>query len=195
MTASWNYHNPVAVTFGWGSLAQLPKLLRGRRAVVVTFPQAAQAGLLSRLEGLLGKDLAGVIDDVQPNPELTWVSNTYRQFWQQYADCVVVAVGGGSVLDSAKMFLPGVASADFSEIHAALALSQSPTITRALEHQRQPCLRRVGDASCANGFTKSPCIAPRPQQPCASSCCFTCELDGGLGIFKHQNSAGTQHVV
>ncbi len=132
MTASWNYHNPVAVTFGWGSLAQLPKLLRGRRAVVVTFPQAAQAGLLSRLEGLLGKDLAGVIDDVQPNPELTWVSNTYRQFWQQYADCVVVAVGGGSVLDSAKMFLPGVASADFSEIHAALALSQSPTITRAL---------------------------------------------------------------
>ena len=32
---------------------------------------------------------------------------------------VVVAVGGGSVLDSAKMFLPGVASGDFAEIHAA----------------------------------------------------------------------------
>jgi phosphonate metabolism-associated iron-containing alcohol dehydrogenase len=128
----WKYHNPVDITFGWGSMSQLPKLLKGRRAVVVTFPQAKETGLLGQLQALLGKQLAGVIDDVQPNPELSWVSGHYKEFWKHYADCVVVAVGGGSVLDSAKMFLPGVASADFAEIHAALASGQTPSVTRAL---------------------------------------------------------------
>ena len=117
--STWSYHNPVAVTFGWGCLNQLPALLKGRRAVVVTFPQARETGLLAQLEVLLGPLMAGVIGDVQPNPELSWVSGHYKTFCQQYADCVVVAVGGGSVLDSAKMFLPGVASGDFAEIHAA----------------------------------------------------------------------------
>ena len=130
--STWHFHNPVAVTFGWGALSQLPSLLKGRRAVVVTFPQARETGLLAQIEALLGPLLAGVIDDVQPNPELSWVSGHYQRFWQQYADCVVVAVGCGSVLDSAKMFLPGVASGDFAEIHAALAQGKAPAITRAL---------------------------------------------------------------
>jgi len=122
----------VAVTFGWGCLSQLPTLLKGRRAVVITFPQARDTGLLGSLQTLLGSQLAGVIDDVQPNPELSWITERYAQFWRQYADCVVVAAGGGSVIDSAKMFLPGVASGDFHEIHAALAQSQAPTVQRAL---------------------------------------------------------------
>lgn len=130
--SSWKYHNPVAVTFGWGCLSQLPVLLKGRRAVVITFPQARDTGLLGTLQTLLGAQLAGVIDDVQPNPELSWMAERYGDFWKRYADCVVVAVGGGSVIDSAKMFLPGVASGEFREIHAALAQSQAPVVQRAL---------------------------------------------------------------
>lgn len=132
VSASWQYHNPVAVHFGWGSLEQLPALLGGRRAVLVTFPEAGASGLRSRIEAMLGKRLATVIDDVQPNPELDWVSNTYRAFWRQHPDCVVLAVGGGSVLDSAKMLLPGVASGDFAEIHAALAAGKAPVVTHTL---------------------------------------------------------------
>jgi len=132
------------VTFGWGALSQLPSLLKGRRAVVVTFPQARETGLLAQIEALLGPLLAGVIDDVQPNPELSWVSGHYRAFWQKYADCVVVAVGGGSVLDSAKMFLPGVASGDFAEIHRALAQGTTPAITRALPMMAVPTTAGTG---------------------------------------------------
>ena len=132
MSATWQYHNPVAVHFGWGRLDKLPTLLGERRAVLVTFPEAAGTGLRGRIEGMLGKRLAAVIDDVQPNPELDWVSKTYKAFWRRHPDCVVLAVGGGSVLDSAKMLLPGVASGDFAEIHAALAAGKTPAITRAL---------------------------------------------------------------
>ncbi|MEI6301294.1 MAG: iron-containing alcohol dehydrogenase PsrA [Betaproteobacteria bacterium] len=132
MSATWQYHNPVAVHFGWGGLDKLPALLGDRRAVLVTFPEAAATGLRGRIETMLGGRLAAVIDDVQPNPELDWVSKTYKAFWRQHPDCVVLAVGGGSVLDSAKMLLPGVASGDFAEIHAALAAGKAPAITRAL---------------------------------------------------------------
>ena len=110
----------------------LPALLGGRRAVVVTFPQARDTGLLASLKKLLGDQLSGVVDDVEPNPELSWVTRHYSDFWKYYSDCVVVAVGGGSVMDSAKMFLPGVGSGDFREIHAALAQSKAPEIQRAL---------------------------------------------------------------
>jgi phosphonate metabolism-associated iron-containing alcohol dehydrogenase len=129
---SWQYHNPVAVTFGWGCLSKLSALLKGRRAVVVTFPQAQETGLLGTLKNSLGSQLAGVVDDVEPNPELSWVSRHYRDFWKSYSDCVVVAVGGGSVMDSAKMFLPGVASGEFQEIHAALSRSEVPVVQSAL---------------------------------------------------------------
>ena len=132
MSTPWQYHNPVAVHFGWGVLERLPALLGEKHAVLVTFPEAAGTGLLARLEAMLGKRLAGVIDNVQPNPELDWVSKTYKAFWTKHPDCVVLAVGGGSVLDSAKMLLPGVASGDFSEIHAALAAGKTPAVTRAL---------------------------------------------------------------
>ena len=130
--ATWWLGEPAALDDAWGRLDKLPTLLGERRAVLVTFPEAAGTGLRGRIEGMLGKRLAAVIDDVQPNPELDWVSKTYKAFWRQHPDCVVLAVGGGSVLDSAKMLLPGVASGDFAEIHAALAAGKTPAITRAL---------------------------------------------------------------
>ena len=38
--AHWQYHNPVAVHFGAGVLDTLPAVLRGRKASIVTFPEA-----------------------------------------------------------------------------------------------------------------------------------------------------------
>ena len=43
--AHWQYHNPVAVHFGAGVLDSLPATLRGRKASIVTFPEAKGFGL------------------------------------------------------------------------------------------------------------------------------------------------------
>lgn len=43
---AWQYHNPVAVTFGNGTLDRLAPILGSPRAVLVAFPDAAALGHL-----------------------------------------------------------------------------------------------------------------------------------------------------
>ena len=118
----WEYHNPVAVHFGAGVLETLPKLLRGRKASIVTFPEAESFGLLPRLRRLLGDSLVGAIDQTQPNPDVDGLDTLYRAFWRQHlASEVIVAVGGGSALDTAKALMVGTESGEFDALVALLA--------------------------------------------------------------------------
>jgi len=120
MTA--NYFNPVHSVYGPGALLSLPKLLGGRKAALVTFPEARQLGLLARLEGVLGAQLACVIDRVLPNPDVAELARTYEDFWREHADVeVIVAVGGGSAIDTAKALMVGTASGRFNELIDLLA--------------------------------------------------------------------------
>ncbi|CAN7284775.1 iron-containing alcohol dehydrogenase PsrA [Caballeronia sp. 15715] len=118
--------NPVEVHFGLGCIERLPQVLGDRRAVIVTFPEAAQIGLVQRVRALCGDSVVAVIDDVQPNPDVTHLAGLYRDFWQRYdwqshEHCsVIVAIGGGSVLDTAKTLMVGTESGDFAELLALL---------------------------------------------------------------------------
>jgi phosphonate metabolism-associated iron-containing alcohol dehydrogenase len=124
------FHNPVAIHCGRGSLEQLPSILAGRRVVVVTFPEARALGLVARLEALLGDALVSVIDDVRPNPDVAHLSGLYNRFWQFDANSdangdascdAIVAVGGGSAIDTAKALMVGTASGQFDELIGLLA--------------------------------------------------------------------------
>ena len=122
---SHEFFNPVRSIYGAGSLSSLPTLLSGRRAQLVTFPEARALGLVGRVETLLGGQLAGVIDAVQPNPDVAELRSLYEAFWRQ-ADGVevLVAVGGGSAIDTAKALMVGTASGRFDDLLAALATGQ-----------------------------------------------------------------------
>ena len=74
----WQYQNPVEIHFGAGVLETLPKVLAGRNATLVTFPEAESFGLLPRLRTLLGTSLTGVIDQTQPNPDVDGLDTLYR---------------------------------------------------------------------------------------------------------------------
>ena len=124
MTA--NYFNPVQSVYGPGALLSLPKLLGSRKAALVTFPEARQLGLLARLEGVLGAQLACVIDQVQPNPDVAELTATYERFWRwQDAPPVIIAVGGGSAIDTAKALMVGTASGRFGELIDLLATGKA----------------------------------------------------------------------
>jgi phosphonate metabolism-associated iron-containing alcohol dehydrogenase len=119
---SCEYFNPVRSVYGAGALSSLPELLGGRKAVVVTFPEARQLGLVGRLEQLLGERLAGVIDDVRPNPDVAELRALYEGFWRDpQAAQALVAVGGGSAIDTAKALMVRTASGRFDDLIAALA--------------------------------------------------------------------------
>jgi len=103
---SFSYHIPSAIEFGWGSLARLPVLVRGlggTRALVVGDPGVAKAGIVERVMGML--TTAGIsataFTDVESDPDVSSVDGGVQLAKSKECD-VVVGVGGGSALDTAK---------------------------------------------------------------------------------------------
>lgn len=128
---AWRYHNPVAVHFGWDALERLPGLLDGRDAVLITFPEAAGTGLEGRVRALLGAGLRAVVNDIEPNPEVSWFERRYRDFWRRNAGSVLVAVGGGSVIDTAKLLQVAAPTGEFAELLQALSGGAQPEVEQS----------------------------------------------------------------
>jgi len=104
MISTWSF--PNRIVFGWGAIEQLPSAaerLGASRPLVVTDPGVARSGLLARLADLLGRSGTGfaVFDRVEGNPTEASVYPGLDVFRSEHCDSVV-ALGGGSALDTAK---------------------------------------------------------------------------------------------
>ena len=122
MNAIWRYHNPVDVQFGSGALGYLGSRTAGRTVTIVTFPEAKGLGLIARLRAILGTAVVQVIDRTEPNPDVASLAELYARFWTDgTAGEVIVAVGGGSVIDTAKTLMVGTAGGSFDALVALLA--------------------------------------------------------------------------
>lgn len=129
------FHNPVATFFGSDSLKEICTLTDNQNVALVTFPEARSLGLIGRVNDLLGGRLAYVIEDVQPNPDVAQLSGIYERFWQQAGHCqTVIALGGGSAIDTAKALIVGTQSGSFDELLELLASGQTftPATTKSL---------------------------------------------------------------
>lgn len=101
---TFSFHVPTKVVFGMGALTKLPEELRERglrSALVITDPGVGAAGLLARLEEQLqaAQVRYGVYDGVVPNPTVASVEAAVPQAKAHEA---LIALGGGSALDTAK---------------------------------------------------------------------------------------------
>lgn len=102
---AFQFHNPVKLYFGPGSLAQLRGAVAGlgRKALVVTGRSARTTGVLPRVLELL--EQAGVacvtFEKVTPNPLSTTVMEGVALSQAEKCE-FVVGVGGGSPVDVAK---------------------------------------------------------------------------------------------
>jgi phosphonate metabolism-associated iron-containing alcohol dehydrogenase len=132
---AWTYHNPVAVTFGNGTLDRLATIVGARSVALVAFPEAAALGYVDSVSRELGSALAGVIDDIQPNPDVAHLGELHARFWRDFASCdAIVALGGGSTLDTAKVLAVTPPCGGFDELVARLAANEPfvPGRTKAL---------------------------------------------------------------
>ena len=75
----WRYSNPVAITFGVGAFAELPKLIAGQPYALVTYPDAPFAALAERLRQSAG-DPVVTISDVAPNPDTRLLAEQSARF-------------------------------------------------------------------------------------------------------------------
>jgi alcohol dehydrogenase class IV len=98
---------PTTVVFGVGAVSTLADQVRrigARRALVVCDPGVVKVGIADRVRSLLeaGGVAAAVFDGVDPNPVEKNVTDGVDAYRAHGAECVV-AVGGGSPLDTGKL--------------------------------------------------------------------------------------------
>jgi len=105
---SFNFHLPTALLFGRGRLAELettPLLPKGQTALIVIGGSGniLRQGYLGRVQGMLASRgvKSVVFDGVQSNPRTEDVDTAAARIRGMSAD-MVVGIGGGSVIDSAK---------------------------------------------------------------------------------------------
>ena len=114
----WSFHNPVRVTFGSGALGRVSGVLDGRRYALVTYGEPHFREMATRIAAEAGRPLV-VIDDVYPNPDFIGLTAACARLGAQTeAPEAIVALGGGSVIDTAKVL--SASAGDFERVRRYL---------------------------------------------------------------------------
>lgn len=98
----WSHYNPVHMHAGAGAREQLREVASSWRWLLVTTAGFTRRGMTRRILAMQGEQRLAVFDEVTPNPDLDHLERTTRIFRGESID-VAIAVGGGSVIDAAKV--------------------------------------------------------------------------------------------
>jgi len=99
--SNWQYHNPVKIHFGSGIVKKLPHIVDSQRSILITTPGFTKRGISDSLKKLLGGSLIAIFDGVQPNPTFSSIEAAFNEL-RQYEYDTIIALGGGSAIDTAK---------------------------------------------------------------------------------------------
>ena len=118
LNQQWEYRNPVRIHSGVGSICELPNLLPAAGEVLLV----TSAGWIKRKPfdqvcKLIGNDRLRVYSDVKPNPELQSLDLAITSM-SRVAPVAVVGLGGGSVLDAAKVLAAGFSCSVKNPLHS-----------------------------------------------------------------------------
>lgn len=122
------YITPTLVLAGHGTLASIYRevvRLGGRRALVLTDKGVRDAGLLKLVEDALGDFCAGVFDAIAQDTDLTTVDQATELAREKGAD-IIVSVGGGSVIDTAKAVCVTLKNGGKADDHVAIMRLTEP---------------------------------------------------------------------
>ena len=108
MNNIWEFMTAQKIIFGNGSLQRLEKIVyehQTEKILIVTDAGIKKAGILDRVEQIVTKNNYDFLtfDEVQTEPTLNFINNTYQRIKVEIAPDIIVALGGGSSLDTAKI--------------------------------------------------------------------------------------------
>ena len=101
---NWHYRQPVTIHFGNGTITRLKDEIRQtgkKRGILVTSPSFEKNGLAARLVTDSDGTLVTTYSGISPNPDIRECDACIKTIRENACD-LVVALGGGSVLDCAK---------------------------------------------------------------------------------------------
>ncbi len=100
----FTYHNPGKMLFGEGAIKRTAKeaaALGGSRALLITDEALAESPMVEAVKAALGDLLAATFSGVIPDTGLEVIEEAARLGFEKEVD-LVVSVGGGSSIDTAK---------------------------------------------------------------------------------------------
>ncbi|WP_163527080.1 iron-containing alcohol dehydrogenase [Halobacillus ihumii] len=126
VTSNFEFSVRTVVHNGPGSRSKLPDLIKGlggKKVILFTDQGLTKAGVTEKVTKLIEQEsgnieLAGVFDEIVQDAKTT-VINKGVQFFKENDGDVLVALGGGSVLDTVKA-VKFMLHRQFSDIHDAL---------------------------------------------------------------------------
>lgn len=124
---TWRYRNPVDIRFGARALDGLDRVLGRRAYCLVTYDEANDASgvfaaLTRRVTGLVGVP-AATVRNIGPNPDYRSLRVACGHFAEAAGPIeAIVALGGGSVIDAAKVL--AAAGGDFDRVRHFLESGQ-----------------------------------------------------------------------
>ena len=99
----WAYWNPVAIRFGAGAFKEMGHLIGKRSYALVTYNRPVFKDMAVRLARMAGEPIA-VVDNIDSNPDARDLAQSCRMFGSAARrPDVIVALGGGSMIDTAKV--------------------------------------------------------------------------------------------
>ena len=111
MTQTYHFQTVKHIVHGAGSLALLPEKLAlldvpVARIALITQPVMEQNGVIGRVvEALAARGVeARIVRGVEPEPTIENVETVFREQIVPFAPDAILSIGGGSVLDAAKLF-------------------------------------------------------------------------------------------
>jgi alcohol dehydrogenase len=123
----WRYRNPVDVKFGAGAFGTLGKVLDGRSYCLVTYDDANGGGIFAELTGrvvAMAGTPAVMVRNIGPNPDFAGLAQSCHTYASATRPVeAIVALGGGSVMDAAKVL--AAADGDFEKVKRHLETGSS----------------------------------------------------------------------
>lgn len=108
---NWEYYNPCQIKFGTGSISSISEDIGPQKFALVTTPGSTKRGVTDRIRGLLEGSLVTVYDAVQPNPTFDSIRSAFVDL-KPFEFDAIIALGGGSAIDTAKALAAMTASND-----------------------------------------------------------------------------------
>jgi len=182
------YFGPVGVRQkiyqGSGAIAAIPKILAAegwKRVMIVADPGVDKAGMIKPFEDMLTKEGFEYckFTNIRPNPEAITIEKEAVPMYKEFKADVMLAIGGGSAMDSAK----GVAIIGESNNTVKEAMKASPSPTAPMPYKTFPIIAVPTTCGTGSEATRNAVISDEtgykmvPMQDCILPAYAVCDPD------------------